>query len=176
MTEAQKQFIAKYTPVVIESTKGTNIFPSVKMAQLILETGWGKSIKKAGNNMFGIKAGSKWNGPVISNSTREVLSGIDQKFSGTGKIYDSYKDAISAGVEPQTLFRYYKTESDSLRDHSTLLLTKSRYLPVINAKTPVEQAQALQTSGYATDPNYAAALIRIINNYNLSEIDKKKDL
>jgi hypothetical protein len=33
-------------------------------------------------------------------------------------------------------------------------------------------AQALQIAGYATDPQYAAKLIRLIETYNLTQYDK----
>lgn len=174
MTE-QQLFISTHANSVIDATKGTSLFPSVKMAQFALESGWGKSIRKAGNNAFGIKAGSSWTGKVISNTTREVLNGVNKVFQGTGELYNSTAEALASGVEKQTLFRYYNTLADSIRDHSRLLLTSSIYAPVRAAKTPQDQARALQSCKYATDPKYAATLISIIKQFNLESLDKKKD-
>ena len=61
-------------------------------------------------------------------------------------------------------------------DHSYLIESQSRYQPVRNAKTPEEQARALQDAGYATDPSYANKLISIINSYNLKQYDQKKKI
>lgn len=154
----QRLFIETYKNDVIESTSGTSIFPSVKMAQMILETNWGKS--RIGNNMFGIKAkGAKtpfWDGSLNQAKTTEVIDGK----SGTY-------------TEP---FRAYKTVADSIRDHSYFILTNSRYknAGVFDAVTYQDQAKALQKAGYATDPDYADKLIQIISWNQLYDLDKKK--
>jgi len=156
----QTDFINKYSGAVITACDGTGIFPSVKMAQMILETGWGKS--KVGNNMFGIKAAGKkspyWNGAAIKADTTEFIQGE----SGT------YNMA----------FRKYDSIESSIKDHTNFLQQNSRYASagVFTAKTPQEQAQALQSAGYATAPNYAASLISVIKSYNLENLDKKKTL
>ena len=153
-----KEFIAKFGETIIFATQGTPLFPSVKVAQAALETGWGKSVIGEAKNMYGIKATGKttpyWDGSAYNAATKEVYSG------NTVTITDG--------------FRAYKSLQDSIKDHSHLLMTLSRYEPVRAAKTPEEQARALQSSGYATDPNYASKLIDIINQNNLKELDKKK--
>ncbi|MDL2309022.1 glucosaminidase domain-containing protein [Bacteroidales bacterium OttesenSCG-928-C03] len=155
-----QEFIRKYGDEMVIATNGTPLFPSVKMAQAALETGWGKSTVGPANNMFGIKATGAntpyWDGSAYSATTQEVVNG------NTYTITDG--------------FRMYKTMSDSIRDHSYLLTTLNRYKPVLTAVTPEDQARALQSCGYATDPNYASKLISIINMNNLKELDKKKAL
>ena len=154
MTPAQ--FISKYQNAVIEACAGSRIFPSVKMAQAALETGWGKSVK--GNNMFGIKAAGQktpyWSGNSVIANTREVIDGISGQYNLS--------------------FRAYPTVADSIRDHTYFLQGNKRYLNVFSAPTPEDQARALQSAGYATDPNYAASLIKIINQYDLKKLDQKK--
>lgn len=152
------EFIATYENDILTATIGTNIFPSVKMAQMALETGWGKS--KIGNNMFGIKAVGRhspyWTGATITAQTQEYISGSP----GTYR-------------EP---FRQYETIADSIKDHNHFLINNPRYrnAGVFAAATPEAQAQALQAAGYATDPRYAEKLISIINANNLKRIDQKK--
>ncbi|HPI31246.1 MAG TPA: glucosaminidase domain-containing protein [Bacteroidales bacterium] len=156
----QTDFIAKYSGTVIAACEGTGIFPSVKMAQMILETGWGKS--KVGNNMFGIKAQGKkspyWNGSAINADTTEFIQGE----SGTYNL----------------AFRKYASIESSIRDHTHFLQNNKRYAEngVFTAKTPEEQAAALQKAGYATAPNYASSLINVITAYNLKSLDEKKKL
>jgi len=156
MTAAQ--FIAKYENDIIAACAGSNIFPSVKMAQAALETGWGKHI--VGNNMFGIKASGAhspyWKGSAVSSNTTEVINGVSGQYD--------------------LKFRFYGTLSDSIRDHSYFLQQNSRYTKsgVFAATTPEAQAHALKSAGYATDPGYAEKLIDIINKHGLKRLDVKK--
>jgi flagellum-specific peptidoglycan hydrolase FlgJ len=172
----QTEFFKKYGDAVVESTNGTKIFPSVKLAQMALETGYGASIKVAANNAYGLKAGKSWTGKVISNSTFEDdADGNRTHYSGTGKIYNSYTAAINDGSDFRTLFRVYSDVSGSIRDYNKLLL-RPRYAAALNATTPEEQARLLKECGYATGYDYDNILVQIINQYNLKEFDKKKVL
>ena len=151
-------FFKQFGNAIINACEQTPIFPSVKAAQMALETGYGKS--KIGNNMFGIKADGPhspyWSGKAMSADTTEVINGK----SG------SYKLA----------FRAYNSIADSIRDHTYFLLQNSRYRKagVFTAKTPEDQARALQAAGYATDAGYAQKLIQIIERYRLKSLDEKK--
>lgn len=157
----KQEFLDKYADAITIACEGTGIFPSVKIAQAALETGWGKSI--VGNNMFGIKAtgspNAYWHGDSVSAGTKE---------------YDSNGNL----VPQQSAFRKYATVSDSIRDHNLLLIKNSSYANVLTAKTPEEQAKAIQDAGYAGRYNttYANALISIINANNLKKYDKKKNI
>lgn len=158
MTAKTAAFIAKYENAIIEACAGTNIFPSVKMAQACLESGWGDSVFY--NNMFGIKATGKltpyWSGLKKSGNTHETKNGKDGVYN--------------------LAFRQYATVSDSIRDHTYLLQNVKTYTShgVFTAATPEAQARALKAAGYATDPNYAETLISIINSHGLKRLDEKK--
>lgn len=150
-------FIKTYGPTIIEATKDTPLFPSVKLAQAALETGWGEHVIGDANNMFGIKAtGSTnkyWDGSKVAATTDEVYNGERGQY--------------------QKEFRKYDSLRDSILDHSNLLLTSDRYAQVRDAKTPEEQAEALQRAGYATAPNYANQLISIINSNGFKSLDQQ---
>lgn len=154
----EKDFVSKYSEDIVFATQGTPLFPSVKMAQAALETGFGKSTIRSANNLFGIKAtGSHtpyWRGDMVNVDTKE--------------------DYGAATLSIRDNFRAYKTLQDSIKDHSHLLMTLSRYAAVRTASTPEEQAHAIKAGGYATDPMYAEKLIHIIEVYNLKELDLKK--
>jgi flagellum-specific peptidoglycan hydrolase FlgJ len=147
-------FISKFGPIVKKASPGSGVFPSVTLAQAILETGWGKSTIGDANNMFGIKAkGSKtpyWKGESETTQTIEYIKG--QK--------GSYNLA----------FRKYASLEDSIKDHN-LFLQKSRYSKAVQAKTPEEQAKEIKAAGYATDPKYADKLISLIKKYDLKKFD-----
>jgi len=149
--------------MVIKAAKGTGLFPSLFMAQAILESGNGQSsLAKNYNNHFGIKASKAWKGKVVRLNTREVFDGRE--------------------VYIQDGFRWYENVQDSFKDRVKFLQENARYRSngVFDAKSPEEQADALQRAGYATDPNYASTLKSIISANNLKELDlisdKKKDL
>ena len=147
----QTDFINKHKKDVIIATYGTNIFPSVKMAQMILESGWGEDAPvKLANNYFGIKKGVGWNGETIELKTS--------------------KDAQKVNV-----FRKYPNALDSIKDHSNFLLNNKRYenAGVFNAKTPEEQIKAIAKAGYAEDKNYPNTIISIINSNKLKDIDEE---
>ncbi|NLW22529.1 MAG: hypothetical protein GXY88_04610, partial [Tissierellia bacterium] len=135
-----------------ESWKKTGMSAALQTAQSILETGWGQSVPvdkysgKLSYNLFGIKG----KGPQgsVTITTREVYNG------GT-----YYVDAE---------FRAYNSIEESWTDHKEFLLNSSRYEPfreVMHDSTL--GAWALKRSGYATDPEYAIKLIRIIKQYDL---------
>jgi flagellum-specific peptidoglycan hydrolase FlgJ len=147
----KEEFINKYKDDVINATIGTNIFPSVKMAQMIIESGWGNSSNaKLANNFFGIKKGVGWNGEVISLKTP--------------------KDKIKVSE-----FRKYKSPYDSIVDHSSFLIKNKRYenAGVFNAKTVEKQVKAIAKAGYAEDKKYADVLISIINSNDLKKLDEE---
>lgn len=161
MSKEVIDFINKNAQDVIRSVQGTGIFPSLKMAQMIIESsgkdengkfgiGKGLAVRKA-TNYFGIKADKSWKGKSVQLSTPR-----------DGK--------------PVSLFRVYKAPLDSLKDHTVFLLKNSRYKAngVFTARTPQAQAEALQRSGYSESPTYGKALIGLINAYHLTELDGKK--
>lgn len=156
MSLARDQFITKWRNDVVATTCGTGIFPSVKMAQMLIESansqgqpGQGITFLEA-NNAFGIKADSSWKGEKKSFNT-----------PNDGK--------------PVSYFRVYPTIKDSIADHTKFLQVNSRYAKagVFAAKTPEEQLNAIAKAGYAESPTYASALITIINAYKLKELDEE---
>lgn len=151
----RKQFIEKYSKYVKEASKNTGLFPSVMMAQAILESGNGNSgLAKYANNFFGIKADKSWTGPIYEAPTKEYING--------------------AWVTVQGKFRKYSTPLLSFLDRVMFLMENPRYTNagVFMSGTPEEQARNLQKAGYATDPEYANLLIKLINQNNLKDLDK----
>jgi len=161
MSKEVEDFIKKNAGDVIRSVQGSGLFPSLKMAQMIIESsgkdekgkfgiGKGLAVRKA-NNYFGIKADKSWAGKKVALSTPR-----------DGK--------------PVNFFRVYPMPLDSMKDHTTFLLKNSRYKTngVFTAKTPEAQAEALQRAAYSESPTYSKALIGLIKAYRLSDLDGKK--
>ena len=147
---SQTDFINKHKQSVIDATKGTKLFPSVKMSQMIIESGWGKSANaRLANNYFGIKKGTGWTGETI--------------------VLNTPKDG-----KPVSTFRKYKSVLDSVKDHSSFLIKNKRYENngVFSATTPEQQVKAIFKAGYAEAKNYENTLNKLIAQYNLKELDK----
>lgn len=154
---SESSFINWFGSIVSRMTENSAYFPSVLMAQGILETDYGRSIlSNVHNAYFGIKAGSQWNGNSINLNTGEVING--------------------ESVIIQDNFRVYDSPEQSVKDRINWMMDFDRYNEVEEAKTPEAQAIAMQNAGYATDPNYANKLINIINRNNLKQFDKNRDI
>jgi flagellum-specific peptidoglycan hydrolase FlgJ len=155
----REEYIKKFTPAVINSVKGTGLFPSLMMAQAILESSDKNGIPGAStlarlyNNHFGIKADKSWKGKKVNLLTREVFSGEDAMIDDAFRVYDN--------------------PEHSFRDRNEFLLKNSNYRKagVFTASTPEAQAEALQKARYATDPKYASILKALILKHNLKVLD-----
>jgi flagellar protein FlgJ len=127
------------------------------IAQAAHETGWGrKEIRHADGspayNLFGIKAGAGWRGPVAEVTTTEYINGKAHKVVARFRAYGNY--------------------AESFADYARLMQESPRYAGVATraaqgalhgAGGAAAFAQGLQRAGYATDPAYADKLTRVIN-------------
>jgi peptidoglycan hydrolase FlgJ len=148
-TERQLSFVKQHTEAARSAEAATGIPASFMVAQAAHESGWGKrEIKNADGstsfNVFGIKAGASWKGPVAEVVTTEYINGEPRKVVAK--------------------FRAYKSYEESFNDYARLMRNSPRYAQVLaQANTAEGFAQGLQKAGYATDPAYADKLGRVIN-------------
>lgn len=153
--QSKQAFIKAIAPEAQAMQRRYGIRASITMAQAILESNWGTSKLSAQyHNLFGIK-GSGPNSRLLT--TKEYTNGRWVVIKDRFKVYDSW--------------------SDSIKDHTQLMMTgtqykKDNYQNVVEAKSYQEAAQALQKDNYATDPNYAKKLISVIETYNLDKYDE----
>ncbi|MED1947310.1 MULTISPECIES: glycoside hydrolase family 73 protein [Brevibacillus] len=151
-TQAFIQLIADHAR---KSYPNHRIFPSIIIAQAILESGWGNKVPvdpatgRSSYNLFGIKG----TGPAGSVT-------IESKEVENGKT-----------VTRTSQFRAYENYQQSIEDHAQFL-RKPAYKSVLAASTPAQAAQALEEAGYATDPAYAEKLTHLIQAYNLTQYDQ----
>lgn len=161
-------FLNKVKPYAIEGSVTSGILPSIVMAQGALESAWGQSLLALeANNFYGIKVSNDWKGQVYNVITSEYSAPVKDK---NGKIIkEGYWYKV---VAP---FRKYNNISESIKDHSAFFTStewrKQNYKAVIGEKNYRKAAYALQNAGYATDPNYAEKLIKVIEEYNLDKYD-----
>jgi flagellum-specific peptidoglycan hydrolase FlgJ len=140
-------YISKYALVSMEEMKKAKIPASITLAQGILESGRGLSMLAfKSNNHFGVKCHKGWKGKTVRHD--------DDK--------------------RQECFRKYKAVSESYKDHSRFLKTRSRYDFLFDLKKDDYKrwAKGLRKAGYATDKKYADRLINLIETYELYNFDK----
>lgn len=165
MKNVQK-FIDLHKDAIADALKGTGLFPSVLMAQLIQESSgsygeYGLSyLAYKYHNYGGIKFWSGYTGDKVKMRTGEETSG--------GKKYNIYADFIVC-----------KDFIDFVKWRVVFLTKNGRYqkFGVFSAATPELQIAALKNAGYATDTQYIArvsAHLRTHNLYQLDEVLKKK--
>lgn len=140
-------YIGQYSSIAVSEMIRSGVPASITLAQGLLESSYGQSyLAVQGNNHFGIKCHSDWQG-------EHVFFDDDQ---------------------PHECFRKYSSADRSFADHSDFLRYKSRYAFLfeygINDYT--SWAHGLKKAGYATDPAYASKLIRLIETYDLGRFDK----
>lgn len=148
--ESPKEFVEKLLPLAEKMAPELGVDPRVLLAQAALETGWGKHITtdpesgQSSFNLFNIKAGSRWQGEAVEVNTLEYTNGIP--------------------APERAEFRAYQTYAQSFSDYVEFLKTSSRYQQALEqADNPVRYLQELQAAGYATDPEYADKISRIMS-------------
>lgn len=136
-----QDFISALTAPAKNVEKSIGVPFEVVIAQSALETGWGQKIIKneqgeSSNNLFNIKADSRWQGDKTHKETLEFEQG--------------------AMVKKKEPFRVYESLNESAQDYINFLSSGDRYQSALDKVGNVEQfLQGLQSAGYATDPNYA---------------------
>ena len=148
LPETARNFIERMRPQAEAAAQAAGIPVTFLLAQAALETGWGRHQPRAADgatshNLFGIKAGTGWQGARTLAATTEYVAG----------------KAVTA-VEA---FRSYGSYAEAFQDFARLMRSSPRYSGVLSATGDGNAyAQKLQQAGYATDPRYAEKLARII--------------
>lgn len=119
-------------------------FPQVVAAQFMLESGGGKHMSGK-NNPYGLKGR-----PGTLVQTQEWKDGKFETVDDYFKDFGSIKEATQYLVD-----RWYRNYSS--------------YWGVNNANSPEECARMLVSEKYATDPNYAELLIKIMSEHDVKK-------
>jgi len=143
----QERYISRYAPIAVNEMYRSGVPASITLAQGIIESRSGQAALAAeGNNHFGIKCHNSWKG-------KTMLVDDDRK---------------------NECFRVYDTAEESFRDHSDFLRYRDRYKFLFDFPTTDYKSWAygLKQAGYATDPSYAAKLIKCVEDYDLARFDR----
>lgn len=153
-----QRFVAKFAEAAVGAEREHGLPAEAMLAQAALETGWGDHILKgkdkatgktvSSNNLFNIKKGSSWQGPVVVKRVHE--------YDTNGKKYYT--------MDP---FRRYESYQESFEDYCRLIRFLKCYTPAVRAaaKGDVEGYLKALTGVYATDPSYDKKCLKIVSKY-----------
>ena len=144
--EEIQAYVDNFKEIAMNNMKSHGIPASITLAQGILESGAGKGkLALSANNHFGIKCHTGWTGESVKHDD----------------------DAA------QECFRKYEHPSESYRDHSLFLTSRTRYSNLFKLDKGDYKAWAkgLKAAGYATDVKYPDKLIGLIERFELFKYD-----
>lgn len=156
--ELADRYIESHRDIAMSEMARTGVPASIKLAQGMLESDWGRSdLATEANNHFGIKCGGQWEGDTF---------------------YKSDDDRDTQGNIVKSCFRAFDSAYDSFIAHSDFLTDPKkayRYgaLFEIDPTDYKKWAKGLRTAGYASDPKYPHKLIQLIEQYELHQYDVK---
>ena len=146
--QTREEYIERYKAIAVAHMERYGIPASITMAQGILESDAGNSrLSKESNNHFGIKCKKSWTGAKV------------------------YHDDDAKGE----CFRAYPSVEASYNDHAEFLDSSPRYdsLFAYPSNDYRSWARGLKAAGYATAPDYAERLVKIIESMKLYLLDKE---
>ncbi|WP_404376469.1 flagellar assembly peptidoglycan hydrolase FlgJ [Vreelandella aquamarina] len=143
-----ERFVQTLAAPAQAASAATGVPAELILAQAALETGWGRheiATQQGQNsyNVFGIKAGSHWQGKTTDIVTHEYVNGRRTQVVDTFRVYDSFEHAFT--------------------DYANLIGNNPRYAGVVQAANAEQAARELQRGGYATDPRYAEKLVSVMH-------------
>lgn len=124
------------------------------IAQAILESGWGKSkLAATYHNYFGLKCGTKWTGKSVNMTTQEEYEpGTITTIKDNFRVYGSMEEGVKGYFE---------------------FIQLSRYQNLRGITDPEKYLETIKSDGYATSSDYVQNNMRLIEQYNLTQYDKK---
>lgn len=178
--EHAARFIQQHDAAAKEVAAESGIPAAFMLAQAAHETGWGRARMTAtdghpAHNLFGIKAGKGWTGRVAEVTTTEYVNGTPRKVVARFRAYDSAEDSFRDYAKLISGNRRYAAafeaaQAAQARHAAGVSLAQvasqagaSAPAAGMTASSAQHFARHLQKAGYATDPEYANKLGRVIN-------------
>lgn len=150
--KSRTDFLKTLLPDAKRLETDTGIKSAITLTQAGLESGAGSELAQKYHNLFGMKAGVTWKGPVIALTTLEEVNG--QKIS-----------VKATQADRANSFRVYATNYDSMLDWASLLarLYPDAYQAAKKGDIKAFAAglQNGKLGAYATDSSYPMQLASI---------------
>jgi peptidoglycan hydrolase FlgJ len=144
--DSPREFVRSMMPHAKKAADALGVEPSLLIAQAALETGWGdkviKNARGSSNNLFNIKADSRWQGSKVASQTLE---------------YHQHTPVME-----KSSFRSYPSYKESFDDYVRFLNENPRYETALRTQTSSEDfIRGVHNAGYATDPSYADKVLQV---------------
>ena len=155
--QARLNYVDRFKGIAIREMERTGVPASIKLAQGLLESDAGRStLANQANNHFGVKCHSEWQG---------------ERYYKEDDDYDPVTKELI-----KSCFRVYKNADESFMAHSEFLrdprkVNRYGWLFQLPKTDYAAWANGLEKSGYATASDYSEKLIKIIEDYQLSQFD-----
>ncbi|WP_316368196.1 flagellar assembly peptidoglycan hydrolase FlgJ [Candidatus Thiodiazotropha sp. CDECU1] len=146
--DSPESFVEALWSAADSAAKELGLPTEALLAQAALETGWGGHVMqsadgRSSHNLFGIKADQRWSGDRVRQETLEFEQDV--------------------AVRRREYFRTYASFDESFRDYVAFLKQNPRYTEALQStQDAAEYFKALQDAGYATDPDYAQKIVRVM--------------
>ncbi len=161
--ESPDEFVSRLWQAAETAATELGLDPQALLAQAALETGWGARVMPdaqggISHNLFGIKADQRWTGEQVRKETLEYTQDV--------------------AVRRREPFRCYPSYEESFQDYVAFLRQNPRYEQALsNTHDSEAYFQALQDAGYATDPNYAEKILKVMQGPEMqAAVDRLKGL
>ena len=143
-------FIKEVAPAALLSAQKNNLFPSIVIAQAILESGWGRSnLARRANNLFGIKT------------------------SSGGYKTTTYENENGRRIPSRSRFMIFDNWHNSISYHGVLMGKRKSYVSAFeNSETWLQCIRKIAPK-YASDPHYAKNISLLIRKYRLDRWDER---
>ncbi len=144
----RRTFVRQLRPAAEQAAEQLGVDPKAILAIAALETGWGRHVMRtadghSSHNLFGIKATRQWRREHTVASTLEFRNG-----------------AMRREKQP---FRVYDNPAESVLDFAAFIRGNPRYRAALrHAADPERFIDELHKAGYATDPDYARKVKRVM--------------
>lgn len=153
-----ENFVDQLYAMAEKAAEVLGIEPDVLLSQAGLETGWGQKIStgsdgKPSFNLFNIKADKNWRGDTVTVPTLEFYNGLP--------------------VREFSAFRAYQSPQQSFNDYVNFIANSPRYQQALGTSDSETYMKQISEAGYATDPNYADKVMRIINSESMKQATAK---
>lgn len=161
----KKKRVKKISGLFTDEMKKSGVPASVSCAQAVLESGYLTSeLAENANNIFGMKKSlsgntwdSVWNGETYTKQTQEFTP----------------EDGF---ISVEAAFRKYPDIETAISDHAKYLAgamngTVKRFAGIVGCMDYKRAAKIVAEGGYATDPDYAKKLVKIIKKFGLDTLD-----
>ena len=162
-----KDFVTTYLPFAKIAEAKTGISAIAILAQGALESGWGAAV--VGNSFFGVKS---LPGALDADkqliTTTEYSRRMDLKFPVILSVTPIVRNGIKMyKYSVKDYFEKYDSAAECFEEHGNFFIENPRYKSALLVKDdPVKFLTAVAKAGYATDPNYADTLTKIVAMIN----------